>query len=150
MSVVFPAPLSPTSAVTSPARATKSTDCRTCTGPNDLSMPRNSSAGGEAEACAVTGHLLRNVRPGSHRSRAWPAMKAAGPRVVQGRVVRCGVVRAEVADNDGASVPASGPYGQDARGTLAAIVRPDQPVLMPFALHNVTSAGVLHTAPAVT
>ena len=44
-SVVLPAPLSPTSAVTSPALAAKFTDDNTCTGPNDLSTSRSSSMG---------------------------------------------------------------------------------------------------------
>src|SRR5215475_12002943 len=44
-SVDLPAPLSPTRAVTSPARAVKSTLRRTCTGPKLLSSPRSSSRG---------------------------------------------------------------------------------------------------------
>ena len=43
--VVLPAPLSPTSAVISPAFAVKSTDESTWTGPNDLSISRSSSVG---------------------------------------------------------------------------------------------------------
>src|SRR5213078_3300496 len=50
-SVDLPAPLSPTSAVTSPACAVKSTSRRTCTGPKLLLMPRSSSRGA---ALAVT------------------------------------------------------------------------------------------------
>src|SRR6266704_1971309 len=43
--VDFPAPLSPTSAVTCPAYASKSTPRRTWTGPNDLSIPRRRMVG---------------------------------------------------------------------------------------------------------
>src|SRR5918911_608630 len=45
MSVDLPAPLSPTRAITSPARTLKSTWVRACTAPNDLEMPRSSSTG---------------------------------------------------------------------------------------------------------
>src|SRR6185312_3314073 len=41
----LPAPLSPTSAVTSPARTVKSTPCSTCTGPKCLSTPRSCRIG---------------------------------------------------------------------------------------------------------
>src|SRR5262245_39104871 len=44
-SVDLPAPLSPTSAVTSPARTVKSTPCSTCTGPKCLSTPRSCRIG---------------------------------------------------------------------------------------------------------
>src|SRR2546429_9777597 len=44
-SVDFPAPLSPTSAVTSPAYTVKSTSRRTCTAPKLLLIPRSSSRG---------------------------------------------------------------------------------------------------------
>src|SRR5918912_3625673 len=45
MSVDLPAPLSPTRAITSPARTLKSTWVRACTAPNDLEMPRSSNTG---------------------------------------------------------------------------------------------------------
>src|SRR3954447_23755588 len=45
ISVDLPAPLSPTSAVTSPARTVKSTPCSTCTGPKCLSTPRSCRIG---------------------------------------------------------------------------------------------------------
>src|SRR5213075_3240167 len=57
-SVDLPAPLSPTSAVTSPACAVKSTSRRTCTGPKLLLMPRSSSRG-----AAVTGAPHVGVTP---------------------------------------------------------------------------------------
>src|SRR5690606_18832253 len=43
--VDWPAPLSPTSAVTSPAWMAKSTSCNTCTAPKLLYSPRSSSSG---------------------------------------------------------------------------------------------------------
>ena len=55
--VVLPAPLSPTSAVTSPAFAVKFTDDNTWTGPNDLSTPRSSSVG-------TGGHVVSPARRG--------------------------------------------------------------------------------------
>ena len=45
ISVDLPAPLSPTRAITSPARASKSTSVSACTEPNDLESPRTSSSG---------------------------------------------------------------------------------------------------------
>ena len=41
MSVDFPAPLSPTSAITSPCRTSKSTSLSASTEPNDFVMPRS-------------------------------------------------------------------------------------------------------------
>src|SRR5579862_9780383 len=43
--VDLPAPLSPTSAITSPIRTSKSTSVRACTDPNDFVMPRSSRSG---------------------------------------------------------------------------------------------------------
>src|SRR4051794_13825555 len=48
--VDLPAPLSPTSAVTSPGWTQSSTSRRTCTGPKLLSIPRTSSRGVAATA----------------------------------------------------------------------------------------------------
>src|SRR5436305_11873324 len=45
ISVDLPAPLSPTRAITSPSRTSKSTSFSACTDPNDLETPRNSSVG---------------------------------------------------------------------------------------------------------
>src|SRR5712691_611406 len=45
ISVDLPAPLSPTSAITSPARTSKSTSDSACTEPNDLVMSRSSRSG---------------------------------------------------------------------------------------------------------
>src|SRR5436309_578066 len=47
--VDLPAPLSPTSAITSPARTSKSTSVSACTTPNDFETPLSSSVG-EMEA----------------------------------------------------------------------------------------------------
>src|SRR5437763_16750853 len=44
ISTDLPAPLSPSSAVTSPARTSKSTSVSACTGPNDFETPRISSS----------------------------------------------------------------------------------------------------------
>ena len=45
ISVDLPAPLSPTSAITSPAFTSKSTSLSACTEPKLLEMPRSSSVG---------------------------------------------------------------------------------------------------------
>src|SRR5437868_12766206 len=45
ISVDLPAPLSPTSAITSPSRTSKSTSVSACTDPNDFEIPRSSSVG---------------------------------------------------------------------------------------------------------
>src|ERR671934_1294958 len=45
ISVDLPAPLSPTSAITSPSRTSKSTSVSACTEPNDLEIPRISRSG---------------------------------------------------------------------------------------------------------
>src|SRR5262245_7291226 len=45
ISVDLPAPLSPTSAITSPRCTAKSTSVSACTDPNDLDTPRSSSRG---------------------------------------------------------------------------------------------------------
>src|SRR5207302_196935 len=45
ISVDLPAPLSPTSAITSPSLTSKSTSVSACTDPNDFEIPRSSSVG---------------------------------------------------------------------------------------------------------
>src|ERR1044071_7392523 len=45
MRVDLPAPLSPTSAMTSPSRTSRSTSVSACTDPNDLKTPRSSRRG---------------------------------------------------------------------------------------------------------
>src|SRR5690348_387878 len=45
ISVDLPAPLSPTSAITSPSRTSKSTSLSACTEPNAFEMARSSSVG---------------------------------------------------------------------------------------------------------
>src|SRR6185437_1962800 len=66
-SVDLPAPLSPTSAVTSPARTVKSTPCSTCTGPKCLSTPRSCgcAAGVAGRASAGVVGLLDAELPAS-------------------------------------------------------------------------------------
>src|SRR5690349_2968336 len=61
ISVDLPAPLSPTSAVTSPARTVKSTPCSTCTGPKCLSTPRSCRIG----SVTTTPPGTADARPGS-------------------------------------------------------------------------------------
>src|ERR1700709_2716298 len=61
--VVLPAPLSPTSAVTSPALAVKSTEDRTCTGPNDFSTPRSSSVGVSVTSQSPAHHVVVGLEP---------------------------------------------------------------------------------------
>src|SRR5436309_8127141 len=81
ISVVFPAPLSPTSAVTSPARTTKSTSCSTWTGPKLLFTPRSCRIG-SVNVCLLP----------AGRSCAGAAVGAAAPaherlcRVTSGRL----------------------------------------------------------------
>src|SRR3954447_4731186 len=53
MRVDLPAPLSPTSDITSPSRTSKSTSVSACTDPNDFDTPRSSSVG----AAAIRGFL---------------------------------------------------------------------------------------------
>src|SRR3954468_4348755 len=55
ISVDFPAPLSPTSAITSPSRTSKSTSISACTDPKFFETPRQSSVGVDAP---VTGAFL--------------------------------------------------------------------------------------------
>src|SRR5690349_4980417 len=59
MSVDLPAPLSPTRAITSPERATKSTSCRAWTEPKDFETPRSSRRGG----CSLTTVLSHKRTP---------------------------------------------------------------------------------------
>src|SRR6266513_684153 len=70
MSVDFPAPLSPTSAITSPSRTSKSTACNAWTQPNCLETPRSSRVGA---VVVLTGGLYdgrgaRKERPDRVRS----------------------------------------------------------------------------------
>src|SRR5207248_10931484 len=66
ISVDFPAPLSPTSAITSPARTSKSTPLRASTEPKLLNISRSSSVGGEdsftPRFCNTTGRSERAPR----------------------------------------------------------------------------------------
>src|SRR5919106_2554469 len=55
ISVDFPAPLSPTSAMTSPERTSKSTSTSACTEPKLFDTPRVSSVGVETAACVGVG-----------------------------------------------------------------------------------------------
>ena len=119
--VDLPAPLSPTSAVTSPARATRSTPRSACTAPKFLRPPRTSSVGGGARsgaACAacVIVHLVVSLgsprvvaglcgraarlvaRRSSPDARPGPAALADRPRLVTGVAGSShpGVVRQEM------------------------------------------------------
>src|SRR5229473_5333105 len=51
ISVDLPAPLSPTSAITSPCRTSKSTSVSACTEPNDFETPRSSRRGWSLTGC---------------------------------------------------------------------------------------------------
>src|SRR5919107_2573824 len=62
ISVVLPAPLSPTRAVTSPAFAGRWTDDNTLPVPNDLSTPRSSNVAVMSVADAVGGAQLLQCR----------------------------------------------------------------------------------------
>src|SRR5512144_977237 len=79
MSVDLPAPLSPTSAMTSPARTSKSTSSSARTDPKLFETPRVSSLGvttpaGEGEAIvSVTGRSPVSRRVGSRRSDSPPS-----------------------------------------------------------------------------
>src|SRR5690348_11671926 len=65
--VDLPAPLSPTSAITSPALTEKSTSVRACTEPNDLVIPRTSSSGlSFTVAVFLTQNLWRRPRGRLH------------------------------------------------------------------------------------
>src|SRR5881396_66361 len=55
----LPAPLSPRRAVTSPARTSRSTFVRACTGPNAFEIPRKRSRGSELESVLTSPHSIR-------------------------------------------------------------------------------------------
>src|SRR5207248_5060893 len=59
ISVDLPAPLSPTSAITSPLRTSKSTSVSACTEPNDFETPRSSRRG-----ASLTGRVSYQRRDG--------------------------------------------------------------------------------------
>src|SRR5581483_4146226 len=71
-SVDLPAPLSPTSAITSPRRTSKSTPASACTEPNDLEMSR-SWRRGVSSLIAVSGRPGWR-RPGGRLHRQWLRM----------------------------------------------------------------------------
>src|SRR2546423_7872759 len=56
ISVDLPAPLSPTSAITSPRRTSKSASASACTGPNAFETPRSSRMGVSVSATRVLYH----------------------------------------------------------------------------------------------
>ena len=56
MRVVLPAPLSPTSAITSPSRTSKSTSVSACTDPYDFVIPRSWRSGGVSLTQAFPTH----------------------------------------------------------------------------------------------
>src|SRR5581483_3275271 len=62
ISFALPAPLSPTSAMPSPFRTSKSTSVRACTDPNDFVMFR-SSRSGVSVMVAVSYHITRGGAP---------------------------------------------------------------------------------------
>src|SRR5438876_1237691 len=65
--VDLPAPLSPTSAMTSPSRTSKSTSASACTDPNDFEMPRSSRIG-----VSLTGVGFPTTKPVEAPTRAPP------------------------------------------------------------------------------
>src|SRR4051812_43489556 len=68
ISVDFPAPLSPTSAMISPRRTSRSTSLRAWTEPNDLEMSRSSRMGGSADISSSETAVGRKTRPQDARS----------------------------------------------------------------------------------
>src|SRR5207253_2080774 len=62
ISVDLPAPLSPTSAITSPARTSKSTSVSAWTDPNDFETPRSSRRG-----CSLTARVSYQSSDGGAR-----------------------------------------------------------------------------------
>src|SRR3954464_11069010 len=71
ISVDFPAPLSPTSDMTSPDRTSKSTSLRACTEPNDFVMPRSWRSG-------VSSTWGFPTTPAGWRRRATPPPRGGG------------------------------------------------------------------------
>src|SRR5438093_7761645 len=69
MSVDLPAPLSPTSAITSPLRTSKSTSVSACTEPKDFEIPRSPSVGA---AFSLTVRFLPHRRAGAPVRRLRP------------------------------------------------------------------------------
>src|SRR5207253_781690 len=68
ISVDLPAPLSPTSAITSPFRTSRSTSVNACTEPNDLETPRSSRRG-----VSLTGRVSYHRTDGGAPERAPPS-----------------------------------------------------------------------------
>src|SRR5690242_890807 len=120
MSVDLPAPLSPTSAVTSPRYASKSTSCRTCTAPKLLFTARSdrigcSSPTGGAVAVALGIVMLPLLPRGGLPSwRDYPTWNGgpvrAGPGPRRGSGDGCGLAGRGVL------------RGADVRGLLEAVV----------------------------
>ena len=71
ISVDLPAPLSPTSAITSPARTSKSTSLSAWTEPNDFVIPRSSSVG-------VSAKVTKFRRSGRGAPQGAPTVTQAG------------------------------------------------------------------------
>src|SRR6266487_4542680 len=71
ISVDLPAPLSPTSAITSPGRTSKSASARACTGPNAFETPRSSRIGVSVSATGVLYHGGGAPKSASDRARSY-------------------------------------------------------------------------------
>src|SRR5437588_234059 len=71
ISVDLPAPLSPTSAITSPFRTSKSTSVSACTEPKDFETPRSSRSG-----VSVTGRVSYHRTSGGARSQTPPPRRS--------------------------------------------------------------------------
>src|ERR1700694_5731071 len=69
INVDLPAPLSPTRAITSPARTSKSTSLSACTEPKLLLIPRTASAGTTAVGAAGLVAVIPEERTGGDTSR---------------------------------------------------------------------------------
>src|SRR4029077_15154743 len=76
ISVDLPAPLSPTSAITSPFRTSKATSVSACTDPNDFVMLRSSRSG-----ASVTVAVSYHKTSGGARSGRLPLVTASADRL---------------------------------------------------------------------
>src|SRR6266540_6762846 len=124
--VVFPAPLSPTSAVTSPFRASKLTCLSTCTAPKLLSTPliRRITSSGIAELLHPPGGFVAAGRAGSRDRPPTDVSADSGCRALGGVCAgaRLGLRRVTVVDRIGhIALVDRDRRGQDGRYLLAGL-----------------------------
>src|SRR3954462_5968011 len=134
--VLFPAPLSPTRAVTSPGRTSKSTSRRTWTAPKLLLIPRRDS---NSRCCPPEALLIASTAPRCPgpraRSRAsrWKAWSSADALLCAGLLE--GLARADLVRG-----------GEAVGDDVLDVLREDRLRLEQHALDLLLGLGVLHRA----